>query len=287
MRTIVITGATSGIGFAATRDLTHRGYLVIGIGHSEGNCILAEERIMSENPEGRAVFFAADLMQQREVLRIADVLAEYLNGDCGGELHAFISNAGCVRSWYTTTEEGYEQQFALNYLAGFLLSYRLLPFLRKGKGRVILTGSESHKGTNVHWDDVMLQNGYNPLKAYKQSKLCNILFAKGFNDRCADQGVRAYVVDPGLVKTEIGCKQTGSLVHFIWTLRKKHGVSPEIPAQTYAFLCEQEPRPNGLYYRLSSENRYSKRVTEENAARLFALSEKLCGIHYDGMEAAV
>ncbi len=183
MKTIVITGATSGIGFAAARNLVSRGYLVVAIGQSEENCALAGKKILAENPEGRIIFFAADLMQQREVQRIAGVLADYLNEHSGGELHALISNAGCVRSWYTTTEEGYEQQFALNYLAGFLLTYELLPFLRKAKGRVILTGSESHKGTKVHWNDVMLQNRYNPLKAYKQSKLCTILFAKGFNDR--------------------------------------------------------------------------------------------------------
>ncbi|NCB51204.1 MAG: SDR family NAD(P)-dependent oxidoreductase [Clostridia bacterium] len=287
MKTIIVTGATSGIGFAVARDLISKGYFVIGIGHSEENCALAEKKIMSDNPEGKIVFYAADLMQQREVQRIANALAEYLDGHCGGELHALISNAGCVRSWYTTTEEGYEQQFALNYLAGFLLSYRLLPFLKKANGRVILTGSESHKGIKVHWDDVMLQHGYNPLRAYKQSKLCDILFAKGLNDRCGDKGVRAYVVDPGLVKTEIGCKQTGSLVNFIWTLRKKHGVSPEIPAQTYAFLCGQEPRPGGLYYRLSCEKKCGRQVNGENAARLFLLSENLCGIHYDDLEAVV
>jgi len=110
------------------------------------------------------------------------------------------------------------------------------------------------------------------------------LFAKGLNDRYAKDGIRAYVVDPGLVNTDIGNKGTGGLVNFVWSLRKKHGVSPDVPAKTYAFLCEQKDRQNGLYYYLCKEINYSKEVTSENANRLFELSERLCGIRYEGKE---
>ncbi len=306
MKTIVITGATSGIGLEVARILTRQGCFVIGIGHSEANCKQAKENILSENPDAKITYFSADLMQQREVLRAAEEIAACLTADCGGGLDALINNVGCVRSWYSTTDEGYEQQFALNHLAGFLLTYKLLPFLKKAGGRVIMTGSESHKGIKVHWEDIMLRRGYNPLTAYKQSKLCNLLFAKGFNDRFAASGVctrgvdfyggvrfqcfpaasgiRAYVVDPGLVNTDIGNKKTGTLVNFIWTLRKRHGVPPAVPAETYAFLCGQKEAPAGLYYHLCKESAYSRQVTSENADRLFALSERLCGIRYGGEE---
>ena len=60
----------------------------------------------------------------------------------------------------------------------FWLTYKLLPALKKAHGRVIMTGSESHKGIRVHWDDVMLRRRYNPLTAYKQSKLCNLCLPK-------------------------------------------------------------------------------------------------------------
>jgi len=281
MKTIVITGASSGIGLEVARVLTGKGFNVLGIGRSEANCNRAKESILSENPDARIVYFLADLMQQREVVRVAEEITSYLNEKSNGELYALINNAGCVRSWYMTTEEGYEQQFALNHLAGFLLTYKLLPALIKSKGRVIMTGSESHKGIKVHWDDVMLRRRYNPLTAYKQSKLCNILFAKGLNDRYGKDGIRAYVIDPGLVNTDIGNKETGFLVNFIWALRKRHGVPPEVPAKTYAFLCEQDPPPDGLYYYLCREKDYSRQVTKENADRLFELSERLCGIKYE------
>jgi len=225
-------------------------------------------------------------MQEREVLRVADEIITRLNTDGHGELYALINNAGCIRSWYATTEEGYEQQFALNHLAGFLLTYKLLPLLQKANGRVMITSSGSHKGITVNWEDVMLRRGYNPLTAYKQSKLCNLLFAKALNDRYATKPIHAYAIDPGLVNTNIGNKKTGVLVNLIWSLRKRHGVAPTIPAQTYAFLCEQEHAPQGLYYYLGREAPYSKQVTSENASRLFMLSERLCGIQYSKEEMA-
>jgi len=280
MKTVIITGATSGIGFATARKLAGNGFAVIGIGHSRVNCENAKARLLGENPKAEITYFEAELMQQREVGRLADELERYISVHCGGELHALINNAGCVRSYYTTTEEGYEQQFALNHLASFLLTYRLLPYLKRAGGRIIMTCSNSHRGQKMHWDDVMLKKGYNPLTAYKQSKLCNILFARGLNDRFASGGVRAYAVEPGLVKTDIGNKETGGLVNLIWTLRKRHGVSPDVPAETFAYLCGEESNPCGLYYRGSREEKYSSEVTRESAERLFRLSEKLCGICY-------
>lgn len=280
MKTAVITGASSGIGLASACALAEKGFTIIGVGRDEARCREAAKRIRS-CAEGADVWFVtADLMQQREVLRAAGEISAYLEQSCGGKLEVFISNAGCVRSWYTTTEEGYEQQFALNHLSGFLLTHELLPYLFNAGGRVMITGSESHKGTRVRWDDVMLSKGYHPLLAYKQSKLCNILFARGLNDRYNASGIRAYTVDPGLVCTDIGNKNTGGIVDLVWKLRKKHGVSPDVPAKTFAFLSTREPAPQGLYYFRCKPNTCSREVTTGNADRLFALSERLCGIVY-------
>lgn len=103
-----------------------------------------------------------------------------------------------------------------------------------------MTGSQSHRGARVHWNDVMLRHRYDPLTAYKQSKLCNLLFAKGLNDRYAALGIHAYVVDPGLVHTDIGDK-AGGIAGLVWRFRKTHGAAPEIPAQTYA---SSAPKPS-------------------------------------------
>jgi len=207
-------------------------------------------------------------------------LTEYLDHRCEGKLYALINNAGCVRSWYSTTEDGYEQQFALNHLSPFLLTHYMLPYLQKGNGRILITASNSHKMMKMHWKDIMYKKRYNPLMVYKQSKLCNMLFAFALNDRFSSSGIHAYGIEPGLVNTDIGSKQTGVLVKLIWSLRKKSGVSPEIPAKTYGWICSRESAPQGLYYYLCQEQEYSRQVTRENADKLFRLSEQLCGITF-------
>jgi NAD(P)-dependent dehydrogenase (short-subunit alcohol dehydrogenase family) len=280
MKTAVITGASSGIGLAAAAELAQNCYSIIGVGRDEKRCADAAEHIRKRAPASNITFLVGDLMQQREVLRISREISLILARGNEGRLEVLINNAGCVRSWYTTTEEGYEQQFALNHLAGFLLTHELLAQLRRAEGKVIMTGSESHKNMRMRWKDVMLARRYNPLTAYKQTKLANILFAKGLNERYLGDGIRAYVVDPGLVCTDIGCKNTGGMVDWIWNLRKKHGASPDVPAKTFAYLCETKPAPKELYYYLCKPSRYSAHVTSKNAIRLFVLSERLCGVQY-------
>lgn len=279
MKTAVVTGATSGIGLAVMKTLLERGWRVLGIGRADERCQAAACALPKD---AQFHFFRADLMQQSEVHRAATEISAYLNEHGIEGLDALILNAGCTRSFYSTTAEGFEQQFALNFLSGVLLTRLLLPLLCKAKGRVVWTGSNSHKHARVHWEDVMLQRHYNPLTAYKQSKICSLLFSQAFNRRFVKRGVRMIVIDPGLVNTEIGCKDTGSLVRFIWNLRKRSGVSPEVPAQTYACVLGSNPAPEGLYFYNCAPARYSKYADDaERAERLFRLSETLCGISFE------
>lgn len=109
--------------------------------------------------------------------------------------------------------------------------------------------------------------------------------AAAFNDRFLDRGVRAYVVDPGLVSTDIGFKQTGGLVSLVWKLRKASGSPPERPAKTYAFLCTPPFAETGLYYFDSKPAQYDRHVDRHaDRQRLFTLSETLCGITHFGGE---
>jgi len=278
--TVIITGATSGIGYATCEALLDKGYAVIGIGRSPERCRSAKIALEAERPDAKVHFITADLMQQREVLRAAREIERTLSRIGKGKLHALINNAGGVRSRYMTTEEGYEQQFALNYLAGFLLTQELLPLIRGDNAAVIFTSSASHKMARVNWDDLMYQKRYSPLYAYKQSKLCNMLLVR----RLREMGIRACGVDPGLVQTEIGNKDTSGAVDFIWKLRKKRGVSPEAPAEIFVSLCENGFP--GLYYGLGTkERRYNRQVTTENARRLYDISMKLCGLQEEWKEA--
>lgn len=313
MKTVVVTGATSGIGFAVCRAMLEAGFRVIGVGRCAEHCASALQELDPEiihsvrptagntagntarptagnsRPEKsrekphekpRIAFLHGDLMQQAEVRRIGAEIRELL-GKNGG-LYALVNNAGCVRSWYMTTDEGYEQQFALNHLAAFLLTRELLPNLLKARGRVLITSSGSHMRMKMRWNDIMFQKRYSPLFAYKQSKLCNLLFAYGLNMRYGDRGLCAHGIDPGLVRTNIGNKNTSRIIDLFWRLRRTGGVAPEIPARIYVEFCASREPKAGLYHGIEGEKRYSREVTEENADRLFELSERLCSITYEG-----
>ena len=278
MNMVVITGATAGIGFAAAKAIAAQGMRVIGVGRSPEKCDKAKAALLEAIPDANVDYVCGDLSNQSDLHTVADAIIEKLEG---GGLWALINNAGGVRNWYTTTADGYELQFALNHLAGFLLTYRLWPYLKEAGGRVIMTGSNSHKMMRMHWSDVMYKRHYSCLLAYKQSKLCNMLFAAELNRR--QSVVKAYVVDPGLVNTDIGGKDTGGIIGAFWNLRRKGGVGPEVPAQTYAYLCSCQPAPKGLYFHDCRPAKYSKRADDAaDAKRLFELSEKLCGVSFGG-----
>lgn len=282
-KTMVITGATSGIGLAAARELAGRGAFVIGVGHSEGHIAAARSDILSRYPGARVFFFTADLSSQHQVLMLAAHIRKKVSAECEGKLDVLVNNAGVVANWYTATEDGYELQFAVNHLAPFLLTHELRPCLGAASaGRVITVSSSSHRHARMHWKDVMLRRNYNTLRAYQQSKVANVLFTCEFNRRYGrDSKLRALAADPGLVNTEIGLKGTSGIVRWVWDRRRKGGVSPEEGAATVVFLASA-PEVGGsedVYWKKCRPlvpSRYALR--EDEAARLWALSERLCGI---------
>jgi len=281
--TVIVTGATSGIGYAVCDALIEAKYPVLGVGRDFENCAKAQSALLKKQPNAKLHFVTADLLHQREVLRAAHEIEKALS-DFDSDIHALINNAGCVRSRYMTTEEGYEHQFALNHLAGFLLTQELLPLIKNRNAAVINTSSASHKMMRINWDDLMYQNKYRPLYAYKQTKLCNMLHVY----QLRELGIRACGVEPGLVRTEIGKKNTSGIVNAVWNIRMKQGISPEESAKIYLALCENGFP--GMYYGIgrASDNisepsarelRANRQVNSANAARLHEISMKLCGLY--------
>ncbi len=109
MKTVVITGATSGIGLETAKKLAQKGFRVLGVGRSGERCASAEDAVRAAAPGAETTYFTADLLRQREVNRLAEELTDHITQSCGGELFALINNAGCARGCYMTTEDGYEQ----------------------------------------------------------------------------------------------------------------------------------------------------------------------------------
>jgi len=282
MKTVLITGATSGIGLEVAKECVKNGYNVLGIGRNLERNNAATKMIEAINNEVLVKYFLADLTEMEEVNKVSKEIVSYIEKYCDNQLFGLVNNAGCVKSWFQTNASGYEHQFALNHLASVLLTNNLMQYLINGKGRILMTSSKSHMRMKIHWKDIMYEKAYRPLMAYKQSKLCNMLFALYLNETYQIEGIKAYGIDPGLVNTNIGLKHTGGIVSFVWNLRKNLGVSPDIPAKTYLWILNQDEHLNSLYYYKSRPRKYSRQVKKENADKLIRLSEKLLNIKYGG-----
>lgn len=282
-KTIVVTGATSGIGLATAEELARRGAHVIGAGRSAGRCRAAEQRLAALNPAAQPVFCTADLALQSEVRRLAGDIRRIAAARGLTALDGLVNNAGTFTFWLALTAEGFETQWAVNYLAPFLLTHELLPLLAAAPAaRVVTVSSESHAHTNLRWDDIQLRRRYNGLLAYQQTKLADILFTAELNRRLGPGArVRAFAADPGLVNTEIGQKGTPGLVQWVWQRRREAGIPPTEAARGIIFLLGEASiqETGAVYWRHARPRKPSRQALDVSAAqRLWAMSEQMCGV---------
>jgi NAD(P)-dependent dehydrogenase (short-subunit alcohol dehydrogenase family) len=282
-KTVVVTGATSGIGLATAKELARRSAFVIGTGRSAERCRAAESKIKSEIPDAEIAYVARDLSSLEQVRGLADDIRRLIKDSGRNCLDVLINNAGTVSSYYVSTADGYELQFAVNHLAPFLLTNELMPLLKSApSARVITVSSGSHYRTRIRWNDIFMRKHYNCLMAYKQSKLANVLFTCGLNRRLGSSStVRAFAADPGLVRTDIGLKGTSGIERWVWSKRCRGGESPDKAAVAIAFLaCEPSIQNSEHVYWKDCKplvpSKYARNATE--AAMLWDYSERLCGI---------
>jgi NAD(P)-dependent dehydrogenase (short-subunit alcohol dehydrogenase family) len=297
-KTIVVTGATSGIGLAAAERLVCLGAAVIGVGRSQERCREAQNRLLRANPGASVVYCAADLSLQSQIRDLGGEIREILAADGKACLDGLVNNAGTFTWWLTLTAEGFEMQWAVNHLAPFLITHELLPLLHNAPAaRVITVSSASHYHGRLQWDDLQLRRHYNGLRAYENTKLANVLFTLEFNRRVGPTSpIRAFAADPGLVKTDIGLKGTPALVRKVWQWRRRGGVSPEKSAAGIVLLLG-DLSPHGEY---SAQGGLTPRdwpavcwkdgrpqpasplaMDRQAAARLWRHSERMCGIEWE------
>lgn len=282
-KTIVVTGATTGIGRATAELLARANMDVIGVGRSVELCRQVEDSLSRLNPAIRVHYLTADLSQQSEVRHLAREIEACLAADGKAALDGLVNNAGTFAYWFSQTPDGVETQWAVNHLAGFLLTQELLPLLRAApSARVVNVSSDSHYSGRIQWDDPQLRRRYNGLSAYGNTKLANILFALELNRRLgAESTIHAYAVDPGLVKTDIGMKGTPALAGWVWRMRRMGGTSMDVPARCIVYLLSEPSiqHSSELYWKNCQPKRASRRALDaEAAARLWTLSEHLCGL---------
>jgi len=199
------------------------------------------------------------------------------------KLDALVLNAASVPFRQIFTDEGLDTQWAVNYLSGFLLTHLLMAELTNaGNARVVLVSSDSHYCTRMHWNNLQSEKFYNPLLAYKQSKLAQVMFAAEFNRRMKEvSGITALVADPGLVRTDIGFKGNSRWMDMFWKLRTRKGRPSESAAEDILFLLEGDEilTSDHFYWKYRQGKRPNRFALDENQSQqLWDISMKMAGL---------
>ena len=227
MTLVLLTGATRGIGRAAAVELARQGVEVALVGR-EAERVSAVARDARASGGGAAVHeHVADLTLMEEVRRLAAEVAERYE-----HIDVLANNAGALFASRKETSEGFEQTFALNHLAPFLLTNLLRD--RLGGGRVVTTSSDAHKAGALDLDDLQSQKSYAAMRVYGVSKLCNVLFTRELARRAPE--LHANCFHPGVVRTGFGKNDNG-----VWKVLTTIGApffrSPDRGARSLVWLA--------------------------------------------------
>lgn len=188
-RIALVTGSTDGLGREVARRLAAAGAHVIIHGRNveRGREVVNE---IAAAGKGSARFYRADFASLAEVRRLADeIVRDY------GRLDLLVNNAGIIAGERQVSKDGHELTFAVNYLSGYLLTYRLLPLIEKGRSPRIVNVS-SLAASPIDFADVMLERGYSSGRAYGQSKLAQVLFTIDLAEDVKGKGIVVQALHP-------------------------------------------------------------------------------------------
>ena len=266
-KTVIVTGANTGIGRETALNLAGRGARVILACRNLSKGEQAAVEIQNRTGNKKIFVKELDLASLKSVRKFAREINETED-----RLDVLINNAGIMRCPFWKTEDGFEMQFGVNHLGHFLLTNLLLDILQRSQpSRIINVSSLAHTRGKIHFDDLQSEKEYNPGPAYAQSKLANVLFTRELNKRLEDTDVTVAAVHPGVVRTELGRHlsitksylASFTLAPIAWVFFK----TPQQGAQTTIHCTLADDIESGTYYSDCRPKEPAEQAKDDAAAK--------------------
>jgi NAD(P)-dependent dehydrogenase (short-subunit alcohol dehydrogenase family) len=274
-KTIVITGATSGIGEVAAVRLAEQGARIVFTARDKARAEATMAKLRKANGDAQHTAHLVDLSLLSEMKRVAE--------EIGHEpvIDVLINNAGALFNRRQETGDGLEMTFALNHMSYFVITNLLLSRLKPG-ARIVSTASGAHRRAKLDFDDLQSRLGYSGFAVYSKSKLCNILFNRELARRIAGTGVTANCLHPGFVATRFGDQSGGLLSTLVRVAKPFGGISPEEGAKTIIYLASS---PNvaavsgDYFYECKIDMPSPEARSDRDAKRLWECSAEIAAMN--------
>ena len=280
-KTVVISGATNGIGKAAAIELSKERSKLIFTYRNESlaNDLLAEIKDLSPDTQVHSVY--CDFSNQDSIKKCAEEINEMCEN-----IDVLINNAGVVNTSYHETSDGIENTFAVNHLGYFLFTNLLLHKLKgESETRIINVSSAAHSFVKeIQWQDINFKNNFKQgLRCYGQSKLANLLFTRYLAIKLSTENITVNAIHPGGVNTSLGSQNKVWYSKPLRLILRPWFRSPLKGAESIIYLAtKQDDGVTGEYFvdsKIHKSSSYSKNL--EEADKLWSLSEEMVGQTFD------
>ncbi len=268
MKTILVTGATSGIGLEASVTLAREGHKVVLVGRDEARTRRTVDEVKQRSGSSNVESMLCDFSSQASIRAFAEAYrAKY------DRLEVLVNNAGTVNEHRSVTQDGIESTFAVNHLGYFLLTNLLLELLVKSApSRIVVVSSAGHYRGTMDLEDLGFEKGgYGIMKAYTRSKLANVMMTRSLAKRLEGKGVTVNALHPGGVATRIWDGAPKWSQPILAVVKKLVLISPEQGGKTLSYLATS-PEVEGVSGKYFEKN---KQKGCAPLARDEALAEKL------------
>ncbi|XP_068199952.1 retinol dehydrogenase 12-like [Antennarius striatus] len=198
-RTVIITGANTGIGKETAIDLAKRGAKIIMACRDMEKAQAAMKEVTESSGNQNVVCMKLDLGDTNSIREFAEAIN---SGE--PKVNILINNAGVMSCPFGKTADGFEMQIGINHFGHFLLTYLLIDLIkRSAPARIVNVSSMAHSWGSINLEDINSEKSYDKNRAYAQSKLANVLFTRSLAKRLEGTGVTTYSLHPGVVQTDL------------------------------------------------------------------------------------